>query len=229
MAPRAPSDGGQDHQADEHATDAAVGLCHRLPSSGAGGRVGRAALRAGGPRYRHREAARRHEDARPRVDDGVEHVGQHVDDDEPGGEDQRHALHDGEVTFVDRGDEQAAETGQHEYLLDDHRPAEQVTELDAGHGDDRDERPEEQVLPGDDPLGQALAPGRAGVVEADHLEHGGPRGAHHGRPDAEAQREGGEEDLLQVEPGVLGDADQSPPRTGSSGTPTPGTSPGRCR
>ena len=186
-------------------------LCHRLPTSVRRPALGRSSRRLGARRRAgslHRDGAGQghHGRARPRVDDGVEHVGQHVDDDEAGGEDQGHALDDGEVPFVDRGYEQAAEPGQHEYLLDDHRPAEQVAELDAGHRGDGDQRPQEEVLPGDHPLGQALAPGGAGVVEADHLEHGGPRRTHHGRPDPQAQGEGGEEDLLQVEPGVLGDA-----------------------
>ena len=46
---------------------------------------------------------------RSRVDERIEDVNQHVDNDKAGGEDQDHALHDRKVAVVDRGDEQPSQ------------------------------------------------------------------------------------------------------------------------
>ena len=60
--------------------------------------------------------------------------------------------------------------GQGEDLLDNHRPAEQVSDLNADRGEHRDERILEGVPVQHAPLAQPLATGGADVVLAEYLE-----------------------------------------------------------
>ena len=63
------------------------------------------------------------------------------------GDDQQHdhALHHDEVALADRLEDQAAEAGQEEDVLDDDRAGEQEGELQPDDGQDRDQRVAERV------------------------------------------------------------------------------------
>src|SRR5690606_23952755 len=78
--------------------------------------------------------------ADPRVDGGVEHVDDQVDEHELDGEHQQQPLDHGVVAGVDRLDQQPAETVEVEHRLDDDGAGQQEPELqpdDGEHGDER--------------------------------------------------------------------------------------------
>ena len=60
--------------------------------------------------------------ADPRIEHGVEHVDDEVDDHEAGGHEQHDALQDHEVAGVDGADQQPADARQGEDGLDDQAP-----------------------------------------------------------------------------------------------------------
>ena len=89
---------------------------------------------------------------------------------------------------------QLAEALPGEHDLDDHDAGEQVGELDAGDGHDRHQRVAQHVAADDHPAGEALGPGRAGVVLPERLERAGPDepgedGARHRADDHGGQHE----------------------------------------
>src|SRR3989338_262507 len=99
--------------------------------------------------------------AHPRVEHPVEHVhrevGQHHDD----GDEHHEVLDDRVVAPEDRLDQEACHPRQVEHGLGDNEAADQERELDADHGDDRQERVLEGVAPDDGAPRLPLAPARA--------------------------------------------------------------------
>src|SRR5579883_567571 len=75
--------------------------------------------------------------ADPRIEHGVEHVDNEIDQHIARGHAQHDALQDNEIAGVDRAEQQAADTGQCEDRLHDHRAAHQAADVDAGDGDQR--------------------------------------------------------------------------------------------
>src|SRR5216683_8184083 len=76
----------------------------------------------------------------PWIQDGVQQVHDQVDQNEADGDDQHGALYDWIVAAINAVQQESADAGQGEHLLDDHGATEQVTDLQSTQGDDRDER-----------------------------------------------------------------------------------------
>src|SRR5882762_1011237 len=77
--------------------------------------------------------------ADPGVEEGVERVDDQVDQDHHAHDEQVHALDHRIVALVDRVEEKAAHPGQPEDALEDHGAAQDLGDLDAEYGDDRDQ------------------------------------------------------------------------------------------
>src|SRR5437879_408540 len=134
-----------------------------------------------------RRAARARAELVPdaRIEDGIERVHRQVDQDDGGDDDEVDALDDRIVALGDRLEEETPEAGQAEDGLDDHGAAEDLRDLDAEHGQHRDEGVLQAVLEHDGPLAQPLGPRGADVVLTQHLEQHSPR-----QPRSEERRVG---------------------------------------
>src|SRR5688572_32670536 len=104
----------------------------------------------------------------PRVERRVEQIDAEIEQHEDPAEQQDHALDDGIVALEDRVEQQPADTGQREDVLDHDNAADDVAELDAGHGDDGDERVAQRVAERHLALGQALGSRGTHVLAAEH-------------------------------------------------------------
>ncbi len=131
-----------------------------------------------------------------RVDEAVEHVHHQVDEDELQREKQHQRLDDGVVAHGHGVHQQAAEAGPVEDRLHHDRAAQQKAELQAHHGDDRDERVAQAVLEHHGALVEALGARGAHEVLLHHLDEGGAREARHHRGHRGAQRDGGQDVVL---------------------------------
>src|SRR5262245_42528353 len=65
----------------------------------------------------------------PGIDEAIEHVHEEVAHDEADGDQQHHALHEGVVPREHGVDDEAADAGEGEHVLCDHRPPDQRAEL----------------------------------------------------------------------------------------------------
>src|SRR5216683_4374049 len=95
-----------------------------------------------------------------RVEVRIACVHREVHQDHHGDDHEIDALDDGIVTLVDGVEEKAPHAGQPEDRLEDHRAPEDLRDLDAEDGDDRDERVLEAVLEHDGALAHPLGPDR---------------------------------------------------------------------
>src|SRR4029077_18092754 len=86
------------------------------------------------------------------VEQRVREIDGEIDGDDARGDEQRDALHDGEVARGDGPEGQTPETGQREHRLQHDAAGQQLAELQAGHRDDRNQRVPERVLDDDEPL-----------------------------------------------------------------------------
>src|SRR5688572_2295473 len=75
--------------------------------------------------------------AHPRIEHGIEHVDQEVDEHEARGDERYRALHQDQVAIEDTAQQQPADAGQREDLLDDHRAADQPADIEPEHGNQR--------------------------------------------------------------------------------------------
>ena len=100
-----------------------------------------------------------------RIDKDIEHVDDHVDDDEGDGNDENDALHEHNVVRRDARKDGHAHAGKREDDLQDHSAADHVTELQAEHGDRRDERVAQHVARDDGAVGDALADDGGASIE----------------------------------------------------------------
>src|SRR3954469_3834317 len=100
------------------------------------------------------------------IEDGVEDVDRHADDDEDGGDDQRNTLHDRIVAIRDRLVDVATDPGQTEDRLDDHRAPEQAGYLNTGHGENRQGGIENDVAAKNAPFRQPFGAGHAHMLLA---------------------------------------------------------------
>src|SRR6266542_5000426 len=95
----------------------------------------------------------------PGIDPAIEQIDGQVAQDEAHRDEQDHPLHQWIVAREDRVHHEAAHAGQGEHVFGDHRPADQRAELEAEHGDDRDEGVLEHVATDDarlrEPLGRS--------------------------------------------------------------------------
>src|SRR5690348_6524016 len=105
-----------------------------------------------------------------RIDDAVEYVDDQVDQDELEREQEHERLNHFVVAHVDGIDQQAAETGPIEYLLDDDRAAKQEAELKPHHRDDGNQRVAHAVLGDDARFIEPLGACRANVVFAQNVD-----------------------------------------------------------
>src|SRR5581483_1910607 len=113
--------------------------------------------------------------AHPRVEPAVGQVDDQVRQDDRRREQQVEGLDHRVVAVLDRFEQVAAHTRQHEDLLEHDRAADQYRDLQADQRDDRDQRVAQRV-PHDDRAGaQSLGTGRPHVVLAQHVEHLRPR------------------------------------------------------
>ena len=74
------------------------------------------------------------------IEEGIEQVDEQIDEDEDRGDQQHEALDQREVAARRRIDEQLADAVEVEHLLGDDEAADQEGELEADHGDDRQQR-----------------------------------------------------------------------------------------
>src|SRR6266436_2624003 len=98
----------------------------------------------------------------------------------------------------DRVHHEAAHAGQGEHVLGDHRSADQRAELEAEHGDDRDEGVLEHVATDDARLREPLGPRGAHVVLRKRVEHARTQGARDHGGEGETQSERGEDERTQT-------------------------------
>ncbi len=97
---------------------------------------------------------------------------------------------DDQVALADRLEDEPAEAGEIEDVLDDDGAGEQEGELQAHDGDDRDQRVAQHVAAQGLCAGQALGARRAHPVLAQRVEHGGARHAREDRRLRQRQRDG---------------------------------------
>ena len=163
-------------------------------SARAGDRRPAAVRRAPPFRRRHRGPARCDSTVtpHPRVEHGVQQVGDQVDEDERDADDQGEALHDGVVARRDRVVQRLADAGQREDRLGEDRPAEQGAERQPDDGDDREQGAAQGVAADDRELAEALGPGGADVVLTEHVEQ-----ARAGHPGDDRQRDRADGDRRQ--------------------------------
>ena len=109
--------------------------------------------------------------AQARIDDDVEHVDGEVDDDDRRREQHDDVADDEQVAVGDRLEDEPAEAGQREHLLDHDRAGEQVGELQAHHGEHRHHRVSQHVAPEHAARRLALGARGADEVLAQHVEH----------------------------------------------------------
>src|SRR3989338_4716649 len=99
--------------------------------------------------------------AHPRVEHAIEHVDREVREHDDDRDEHHEVLDDRVVAPEDRLDQEACHPRQVEHGLGDDEPADQEGELDADHGDDRQDRVLEGVAPDDGAPRLPLAPARA--------------------------------------------------------------------
>src|SRR2546425_12970875 len=102
--------------------------------------------------------------ANARIEVPVEHVDREIDRYEHHRDEQDRRLRERIVALIDRPQHEAADAGEREDLLDHDRSAEQDSDLQSGHGHDRDQRVLERVLEDDEAIGEALGRRRADVL-----------------------------------------------------------------
>src|SRR5215510_11102476 len=118
------------------------------------------------PRWRskRRSAPGRLPESDSRIDEGIGHVDQDVDQHVRRGHEQHGALNQREVLREDAADDQPPETGPAEHGLDDHGAGQQVAELKPEDRDHRDQRVLQRVAHDHTPPGQPFGTRRAHVV-----------------------------------------------------------------
>src|SRR5688572_10843066 len=102
--------------------------------------------------------------ADPGVEDGVEEVDGEVDQHEGGADEDYTSLHHEVVVLEDAPDDGVAEALHAEDALDDERPADELTDADAGDGEEREARGSQGVPEQDVPGGHPLGLGHPDVV-----------------------------------------------------------------
>src|SRR6185437_7391607 len=139
----------------------------------------------------------------PRVDEDVAQIDEEIDEDDGEDEQHHHRLDDDQVALGDALEDQAAEAGEEEDVLDDDAAGEQERELQADDGQHRDQRVAHGVAPERGAAGKAVGAGGADVVLLERIEE---RGAHDAREDRglrQGQRDGGQGKGAQAEPEAL--------------------------
>src|SRR5262245_9963328 len=104
------------------------------------------------------------------VEPSVEQVDHQIDENEAGRDKEHETLDEVEVTARGRIDEQFADAIDVEHLLGDHQAADQEGELEADHGNDRQQRVAQGVAPHNEPGPHALGLGGADIVLAHDLK-----------------------------------------------------------
>src|SRR6266850_465609 len=98
------------------------------------------------------------------IEVGIRDVGDEVDQDEGGGDDQECALHHGIVPREDALHDEAADPRQREDRLGEHGAAEVVAELETEDGQDGDHRVPQSVPVHDEPIRQPLGARRPDII-----------------------------------------------------------------
>src|SRR5215475_426179 len=137
-----------------------------------------------------------------RIEIGVARVHGEVHEHHDGDDEEIDPLDHRIVALVDGIEEEAPHARQAEDRLENHHSAEDLRDLRAEHGDDRDEGVLEAVLEDDPALAHPLGPGRAHVVLAEDLQELGPGQAHHGGRGGDAEDEGRNDELRDVRPRI---------------------------
>src|SRR5439155_9538477 len=88
--------------------------------------------------------------ANARIEIAVEHVDREIDRHEHHRDEQDRGLRERIVALIDRPQHEPADAGERENLLDHDRSTEQDSDLQSGHGHDRDQRVLERVLEDDE-------------------------------------------------------------------------------
>ena len=119
----------------------------------------------------------------------------------------------GKVALEDRVDHQLADARQRVDLLDHERAADEIADVDAEHGDGRDDRVAERVTHEHARLRQALRARGGHVFRLEHLEQARAQAADQDRRDPERDRQRRQEHRVQVadEPAaVAADRERAP-------------------
>src|SRR5690606_34198555 len=103
-----------------------------------------------------------------RIDEGGDDVGQQVAQHDGGGRHHRDPHDDRNVNALDRLPGQLADAGPAEHAFHDDQPAHEDADVDADHGDDRQDRVRQGMADQDATAGQALGAGGADVILAQH-------------------------------------------------------------
>ena len=120
-----------------------------------------------------------------------------IHDDVEQGHEQDERLDRARILGHQRGDRVVADTRPGEHALDHRVAGHQEAEDDAQDGHERDQRVGQRIAVDHAPRRNAGRPGGLDVVGLEDFEH---RRAHHAgdrRHDAEAEREGGQHELMQ--------------------------------
>src|SRR6266536_5549048 len=134
----------------------------------------------------------------PGIDPAIEQVHGQVAQDEAHRDAQDHALHQWIVAREYRVHHEAPHPGQGEHVLGDHCSADQRAELEAEHGDDRDEGVLEHVATDDARLRKPLGPRGTHVVLRERVEHARTQGARDHGGEGEAQSERGQDERAET-------------------------------
>jgi hypothetical protein len=109
--------------------------------------------------------------AHPRIDHGIQHVDDQVDQQVDHRDEQQRPLDDREVAAEHSADHQTADAGQREHLFDHHGAAEQPAGDNADNGEYRHQRVRQPVARHHHAPGQPLGIGGADEVLVQHFEH----------------------------------------------------------
>src|SRR6266446_1532175 len=134
----------------------------------------------------------------PRVEIAVQHVHEEVARQVERAQHEHAGLHDRIVARGDRLEDQPSEARPGEHGLGDDGAAEELHEQHDGEGDDGQQRVLQSVLPEHHLLVQSLEARELDVVGAEHLEHCRAREAEDRGGGEIAEREGGQDQVLEA-------------------------------
>lgn len=134
-----------------------------------------------------------------RVEEGVEDVGEEVDEDEEDADEEDGPHDDGEVVFVQPVDDDDAHAFPVEDVLDKDGTGQQTGEPAGGGGDNGVEGDAEGMAEDDAAAGKAFGAGSADEVLREGFEHTVARQLGEGGEGADAEGEGGEDEVFEVE------------------------------
>src|SRR5579883_2128019 len=135
--------------------------------------------------------------ADPRVEEGIGDVDEEIEADNEKGDDDDVGGDDREIALEDRLQQQIAGPRPLEDRLGDEREADELAELQADHGNDRDEHVAQRVLDDDANRPQPLGPRGAHVVGLQRFDDAAPRQAEEKGELEHAERQGRQNEMLQ--------------------------------